>query len=110
MTNPSSAAALGAAELAYRELDKILGFSESEPQLLKHFLGIQFSPVRTFTLKGETYNSVHLTQEPLSRLIVDNYKKQTGYNKLRAVATPGLPKSEETPYPDDTIEGKLRGS
>ena len=95
---------------AYKELHSLLGFSNPNPQLLQVYLGIETSPIKKHFLDGVQYNSVFLTQTNLTKVILQKYKAQANFKKLRHVSTPTIPKSEMVKAPDDLLTGVFSGT
>ena len=94
---------------AYKELDTVLGFSESDPKKadLSVYLGVNATPIQRVILDGHRCNMLFLHQAPLARAVVQRYKEETGYRMLPKVSTPGFPHSEMPDKNEDEIPGVM---
>lgn len=93
---------------AYRELHKLLGFGDAEPQRLSHFIGVDYSDIRFRVKDGRNVRQVFVNQEGLARAIVKRYKESTGFQKLRYVATPGFSSANMVDKTEDDLPGNLK--
>lgn len=91
-------------EWAAVELNQILGFGGPAKEL-ELFLGVQGKMTKAYKQHGTELVRISLEQENMIDDIVGEYKKLTGFSRLRKVATPMLTKEESEDEVNDNQPG-----